>query len=225
MIVTIDGPAGAGKSTVARRLAERLGFEFLDTGAMYRAVAWAAGEQSVDLDDMDQVERLLDGLSVEISGDRVFVNRREVSRFLREPRLSQRASVVAAIPVVRQVLVGWQRDIASRGNYVCEGRDQGTVVFPDSRCKIFLTASPEIRAERRWLEMKEKVPRLQLDDVVAEQKIRDLRDETRETGRLVKADDAFEIRVDRLTLEEVVDQIEGRVRAAMQEADRAGHSG
>ena len=219
MIVTIDGPAGAGKSTVARNLAERLGFDFLDTGAMYRAVAWAAADQSVDLDDAAAVEKMLEHLTVSIHGDRVLVNQVDVTPHLRDPRLSQRASVVAAIPAVRHVLVQWQREIASRGNYVCEGRDQGTVVFPDSRCKIFLTASPEIRAERRWLEMKEKVPRLQLQDVVAEQKIRDLRDETREVGRLVRAEDAIEIRVDHLSQDEVVDRIESLVRARMAETD------
>lgn len=217
MIVTIDGPAGAGKSTVAKRLAERLGFQFLDTGSMYRAVAWALSEMKVDLADEDAVATALARTRIAVNGQQVLVNDRDVTPFLRTPEISQQASVVAAIPVVRAEMVSIQREVASRGNFVCEGRDQGTVVFPDSVCKIFLTASPEIRAKRRWAEMKDNQPGLGLEDVIAEQKIRDLRDETRTVGRLVKASDATEIRVDQMTLDEVIEEIERLVRAVAAE--------
>jgi cytidylate kinase len=218
MIVTIDGPAGAGKSSVARRLAQRLGFQFLDTGAMYRAVAWALANAHVDLQDESVVTAFLDGLRLEMQGPRVSLNGHDITPQLRDAAVSQAASRVAAIPVVRAALVRRQREIAEQGDYVCEGRDQGTVVFPDAVFKVFLTGSPEIRAERRWREMREQDPAVSLDDVVAEQKIRDLRDETRAVGRLQKAADAVEINVDRLTLEEVVDHIEQLVRAAVADA-------
>ncbi len=214
MIVTIDGPAGAGKSSVARQLAQRLGFQFLDTGSMYRAVAWALAERGVDLRDEAQVAAALPDLRLSQLGDRVQVNDRDVSPYLRDAAVSQNASLVATHAAVRRLLVQIQREIAQRGNFVCEGRDQGTVVFPQARCKVFLTASPEIRGHRRWLEMKKDDPDLDLDNVIAEQKIRDLRDETRAVGRLEKAADAKEILVDQLTLPEVVDQIEQWVRQA-----------
>ena len=215
MIVTIDGPAGAGKSTVARRLASRLGFRFLDTGAMYRAVAWAFGEMNVNIEDEAEVTFSLARITLSMHGDKVFVNDQDITKQLRNPDVAQNASRAATIPAVRDTLVQLQREIAQQGNYVCEGRDQGTVVFPDALCKVFLTASPEIRAERRWLEMKETDPELSLDNVVAEQKIRDLRDETRQVGRLERARDAIEINVDDLTLDEVVDKIEQLVRTTV----------
>jgi CMP/dCMP kinase len=211
MIVTIDGPAGAGKSSVARRLAARLRFRFLDTGAMYRAVALWLQQNRADVTDLAAVARCLDDLRLSIDGERVIVNGRDVTSEIRTPELSQQASVVAAIPLVREKLVELQREIAENGNYVCEGRDQGTVVFPNAECKFFLTAEPEVRAYRRWLELVNKQPELLLDMVIAEQKIRDLRDETRSTGRLVQAADAILVRVDNLTLDELVDKLEEEV--------------
>ena len=214
MIVTIDGPAGAGKSSVAKRLAKRLGFDFLDTGSMYRAVTWSLSAAKVDLEDSQAVTEALANIKISMRDGQVLVNGKDVTRFLRTPDISQQASIVAAIPAVRAELVNLQRAVAAQGNFVCEGRDQGTIVFPDSICKVFLTASPEVRAERRWLEMKTHTPGLQLEDVIAEQKIRDLRDETRKVGRLEKAKDATEIRVDKLSLDEVIDQIETLANAA-----------
>ncbi len=208
MIVTIDGPAGAGKSTVAKRLAERLGFQFLDTGAMYRAAALAAMQSWVDIRDEEEVGKLIEKIDLKISDSQVILNGQDVTGLLRSPEVSQNASVVAENPRVRAFLVDLQRSIAVQGNFVCEGRDQGTVVFPDAECKVFLTASARVRAERRWRELKRAGEDIDLDVVIAEQKIRDLRDETRKVGRLVKADDAVVIYVDNLSIDDVLDQLE-----------------
>ncbi|MDG2013251.1 MAG: (d)CMP kinase [Pirellulaceae bacterium] len=214
MIITIDGPAGAGKSTVAKMLAKRLGFQYLDTGAMYRAIAWSLTERAVDLDDHEAVHRALQEIQLGMEQGRVFVNKVDVTDHLRDSRVSQNASRVATHPEVREKLVELQRLIASQGQFVCEGRDQGTVAFPDAPCKIFLTAAPEVRARRRWLEMKGSDPELVLEHVIAEQKIRDLRDETREIGRLEKAPDAVEVDVAELTIEQVVETLESTFQNA-----------
>ena len=179
---------------------------------MYRAVAWWLGENDIDLTDLPSLQRCLNNLSLAIDGDRVIVDGRDITSQIRSPELSQQASVVAAIPAVREKLVQLQREIANGGDYVCEGRDQGTVVFPDAGCKFFLTAEPEVRAYRRWLELVGNQPDLLLEKVITEQKIRDLRDETRSTGRLVQATDAILVRVDHLTLDELVDKLEEEVR-------------
>ncbi|MCP4890271.1 MAG: (d)CMP kinase, partial [Planctomycetaceae bacterium] len=210
-----DGPAGAGKSTVAKTLAKRLGFQYLDTGAMYRAIAWSLTESGVDLDDHDAVRHALQQIQLGMEHGRVFVNQVDVTDHLRDSRVSQNASRVATHPEVRERLVELQRVIASQGDFVCEGRDQGTVAFPDSPCKIFLTAAAEVRARRRWLEMKISDPELLLEQVIAEQKIRDLRDETREIGRLERAHDAVEVDVGELTVEQVVETLQSTFQKAI----------
>ncbi len=184
---------------------------------MYRAVAWFLQKHGIDPKDGQSVHEALGQMDLEIDAARVLVNGRDVSRVIRSPELSQLASIIAALPMVREFLVVRQRAIAEQGNFVCEGRDQGSVVFPDAECKFFLTAAPEIRGRRRWLELCQKQPDLKLDDVIAEQKIRDLRDETRRFGRLVKPPDAVEISVDDVTLEELVDQMERQVRIAIRQ--------
>ena len=212
MIVTIDGPAGAGKSTVAKLLAKLLGYQYLDTGAMYRAVAWALYDMQLELDDFAAVQRALAEIQLSMNDGRVLVNQKDVTDQLREPVVSQNASRVATHGAVREKLVELQRKIAGQGRYVCEGRDQGTVVFPQARCKIFLTADPVVRARRRWLEIQSSDSAITLDQVVADQKDRDQRDENREIGRLVKAEDAVEVDVSELDIEQVVDKIERLVR-------------
>ena len=206
MIITIDGPAGAGKSTVARTVAEELGFEFLDTGAMYRCVALRATRDGVDWDDVESLATLARGMKFELAGTRVWLDGEEVTHEIRTPEITSLVKHVADPPVVRHEVVGQQQEWGKAKDLVTEGRDQGTVVFPDAECKIFLTASPEVRAKRRF----EQLPsseRTNWQSVLEQQNERDRRDEQREVGRLVAAGDAVELCTDTLTQSEVVSQI------------------
>jgi cytidylate kinase len=207
MIVTIDGPAGTGKSTVARRLAERLGFEFLNTGAMYRAVALACLERQVPLDDAERVGAVPALLRMTFRANRLWLNDRDVSEAIRTPVVTDAASLVASNPQVRARLVELQRQAAEGVNLVTEGRDQGTVVFPHAECKFFLTASAEERARRRQRDLAERGQHVALEDILADQSLRDQRDETRACGPLKPADDAVLIDSSRLTADEVLQQM------------------
>jgi cytidylate kinase len=188
MVIAIDGPAGAGKSTVARAVADALGFTYLDSGAMYRCVALVALEAGLDVDDGETVGGLAGKLRIEFDGKRVLVDGREVTTSIREPHVSAAASRVSVHPQVREALVARQRALIASGDYVAEGRDIGTVVSPDSPLKVFLTASPEERARRRAAESDEPV-----EAVLAAQRVRDARDEQRQHGALRAAEDAVEI--------------------------------
>ena len=207
MIITIDGPAGAGKSTIARRVAKQLGFDFLDTGAMYRAVTWAALKRGVDVTDGDAVTALAAQIAYHTDGDRVFVDGRDVTEAIRSPEVSRAVSDVAAHPGVRRELVRWQREAAKGKSIVTEGRDQGTVVFPDAELKIFLTASPEERARRRVAQWREQGVEVDYEQVLEEQRRRDELDRTRPVGALQRAPDAVVIDTDGKSVEEVVEQI------------------
>ncbi len=208
-IVAIDGPAGAGKSTVARQLARRLGFSMIDTGAIYRAVALAARRAEIPWDDDDGLRKLLDaGLGLVFREDRVLLKGRDVTEALRTPEITRGASVVSARPVVREKLLGLQRELgleAPRGA-VLEGRDIGTVVFPDAQVKFFLTASDEARAQRRHSELAEKGLHVPLEDVLADQRQRDKDDTERTIAPLKPAPDAIVIDTAGLDLAEVVDR-------------------
>ena len=208
MIIAIDGPAGAGKSTVTRKLAERLGFSFLDTGAMYRAVTWAAIDRQVELADPAALFELASQLDITLDGEHVFVEGRDVSAEIRDPQVTRNIFHVADHPRIRDILVQLQRKIAATGNFVCEGRDQGTVAFPDAFCKIYLNASPRFRATRRVAQMEAAGQYVDFDEVMASQQLRDQRDLNREVGRLMRADDAVEVNTDHQTIGEVVDTLE-----------------
>ena len=207
MIITIDGPAGAGKSTVAKLLADRLGFRFLDTGAMYRAVTWAALKQGVDIHDHESVARIANEMELNFVNQNVIVNGHDVTSEIRTPYVTSGVSEIADNSMVRESLVHLLREIAADGNFVCEGRDQGTVVFPTAECKIFLTASPEERAARRQREMQNAGEDVSLDEVLVQQQERDRRDETRPVGRLLKADDAIEYMTDNKSLESIIEDL------------------
>ena len=212
MIVTIDGPAGSGKSTAAKGLADRLGFEFLDTGAMYRCVAWAVLQKQVDPADEAAVVDLSRQIQISFSDAQVLVNDEEVTGLIHTPEVTEVASVVAQYPGVREELVRLQRDAASGTNIVSEGRDQGTVVFPDAFCKFFLVADPEERARRRHEELQSEGKDITVDEILQQIYQRDQRDEQRDVAPLKAADDALEINTSAVTIDEVLDRLEQTVR-------------
>lgn len=213
MIVTIDGPAGAGKSSAARGLARRLGFRFLDTGAMYRAVTLAAKERGLDLEDPEQLNELVLAICVELVADRVLLDGRDVTDAIRKFDIATATHYAADNPVVRAQLVLWQRAAAECADVVTEGRDQGTVVFPHAECKIFLTADEQERARRRHRDLLVRGEDIPFDEVLANQQLRDLRDASRSVGALVKADDAIEVSTDGLSQDEVIAELERIVRS------------
>jgi CMP/dCMP kinase len=212
MIVTIDGPAGSGKSTAARGLARRLGFEYLDTGAMYRAVALALSRANLPFSDAGRVVEFLNRTRLEMPADRVLVNGEDVTEAIRHPSISDASSRVAIEPHVRAVLVQWQRQVAAGRDMVCEGRDQGSVVFADIPCKFFLTARVETRALRRLAELRARGVETTLERMIEDLEIRDHRDATRDVGPLLRPDDAVVVETDGLTAEQVLDRLEAEVR-------------
>ena len=216
MIVTIDGPAGAGKSSIARRLAERLRFQFLDTGAMYRAVALAALRKGLGDGDADAVAKLAHELTIDMQHERTVLNGEDVSAAIRTSDVSAAVYLAADNVAVRERLVELQRQTAGSRDTVTEGRDQGTVAFPQAECKIFLTASPEERARRRLAELVARGEPITLEQVLAQQAERDRRDAARPVGALIKAADAVEVWTDGLSPEEVVDRLEAIVRERVQ---------
>lgn len=221
MIVTIDGPAGAGKSTVTRLLAKELGFEFLDTGAMYRAVTWAAVQRGIEWSEQTALCDLAKQIKIEFDDDQVFVDGENVTQAIRLPDITRQVVFVADAAEVRSHLVELQRRIGESGDFVCEGRDQGSVAFPDSFCKIFLTASSQSRALRRVRQMEAAGKFVDFDQVLREQETRDQQDLNREVGALVKATDAIEIHTDNQTLDEVVKELLAIVQQRLAGAERS----
>jgi cytidylate kinase len=222
MIVTIDGPAGAGKTTAARALARRLGFRFLDTGAMYRAVTLAAIRKNVDWNDSATLAELARDLPLRFDDDRVLLGDEDVTREIRATEVTRQVRHVADQPEVRRHLVEMQRRLARGQDVVTEGRDQGTVAFPDAECKVFLTASREERARRRHAELQQCGHSSNVTSVLEQQDRRDEQDTQRKVGGLAAAEDARVVVTDGMTLEEVIDHLEGVVLRLQQKSqDRA----
>ena len=215
MIIAIDGPSGAGKSTVAKAVAKSLGFSCLDTGAMYRAVAWQALQLGVALDDEEGLGRVARDYEISFrheQGDpvprRVFMGDTEVTEAVRTAEIDRAVSPVSAVPAVRAALLDQQRRIGNAGDYVVEGRDIGTVVFPQAEVKVFLTASDEERAHRRVRQNVDRgIGSIDYDKVLADLRRRDERDSTRKTAPLRAAEDAVHIDSTDHYIEEVIDQI------------------
>ncbi len=217
--VAIDGPAGAGKSTIAKAAAKELGFIYVDTGALYRAVAYNAVKNGV-IDDEQGIISILDDTKVELKYvegvQSVYLNGEDVSGFIRTPEISMGASKVSAIPQVREFLLNLQREIAKTNNVIMDGRDIATVVLPDAEVKIFLFASPECRAERRYKELVEKGENVSFDDVLKDVNQRDYQDSHREIAPLKPSEESIMADTSELTLQESIDLIVNTIKEKIQ---------
>lgn len=216
MIVTIDGPAGAGKSSIAHQVASELGFEFLDTGALYRAATLAVQRANIDLSDHDKLASFVSQIDLGWQDRIVRIAGQDVSELIRTPEVTQSIRYLADVPAVRAQLSQLQRAIAAGRDIVTEGRDQGAEVFPEAACKIFLTASPAERAKRRMRQLADSGKYVSIEEVLSAQNQRDLEDRMREVGRLRAAEDAVVINTDGMLPEEVLGQIVALVRSRIE---------
>jgi cytidylate kinase len=217
IVIAIDGPAGAGKSTVARAVAHRLGFEFLDTGAMYRAVALAALERGIDLEDSVALTALVDEVAIDLQGDVVTLNGRDVSQVIRGPDVTAAVSKVAAVEGVRTAMAALQRARADAGSVVIEGRDIGSAVVPAADIKIFLTASVEERARRRAHQLGLATDGTSLRELARTIGDRDRADAERKASPMVMANDAVEVDSTGKSIDEIVDEIARAARRVIDE--------
>ena len=214
--IAIDGPAGAGKSTIAKAVAAKLGIIYLDTGAMYRAVAYAALKKGIDVKDPEGVAQLLENLEMDIRYENgvqnVYVNGENATPYLRTPEMSKAASDISALPVVRYKMVELQREFAAKYDVVLDGRDIGTFVLPDANCKFYMTASPEERAKRRFEELTAKGETCDYNAVLQDIVKRDYNDSHREVAPLKQADDAYYLDTTELSIAEVTERVEKIVK-------------
>ena len=214
LIVAIDGPAGSGKSTIAKLLAKKYDLTYIDTGAMYRMITLYLLENNIDINDLKEVERVLNTVNLDMQGDKFYLDNVDVSTKIREKRINDNVSKVASIKIVRSNLVDLQRKISNNKDVILDGRDVGTVIFPNAQVKIFLIASPEERARRRYNEFLEKKTEITYDEVLKSIKERDHIDSTRDESPFVKDDDAIELDSTNLTIEDVINFISKEIEKA-----------
>jgi len=216
MIIAIDGPAGSGKSTAAKIIAQRLNFRYIDTGAMYRAVALSAQRKNADLYDLEVIAEIAEKLDIQLipqaQGQQVLADGEDVTAQLKNETVGAGAAIVAAQPKVRDILIAKQRELGKSGRVVMDGRDIGTVVFPEAEFKFFMEANPEERGRRRYLELKEKNPSVNLEEIIEQVKKRDHEDRTREISPLVMAEDGTLLDTTHFNPDEVVEHILQTIR-------------
>jgi len=221
LIIAIDGPAASGKSTTAQLLAQKLGYVYIDTGAMYRACALKAKKMGIDINDEESIRELLDDIDIRIenhnSKNRIYLDGEDVSEDIRADDISALASAISAIPAVRYKMVELQRKMGEKGGVILDGRDIGTFVFPTAEVKFFLTANPEVRAKRRWLELQQKGINKDFSEVLADLVKRDNNDSQRALAPLKKADDAIEVDTSNMTIEEQTDYLYQIICSRMEE--------
>lgn len=212
IIVAIDGPAGSGKSTIAKIIAEKYKFTYIDTGAMYRMITLFCLDNNIDFNDESTIKSTLDSeIFIDMQGDSFFLNKKDVTKEIRAIRVNENVSKIARIKVVRDNLVNLQRKISEGKNVILDGRDIGTVVFPNAQIKIYLVASAEERANRRYKELQEKGVEISYEEVLKSIKERDFIDSTRKESPLTKAADAIELDTTNLKINEVLDFISARI--------------
>jgi cytidylate kinase len=212
MIIAMDGPAGSGKSTVARRLAEKLGIAYLDTGATYRALTLKALADKLDLNDQSALTLLAKRVKIKMEPAKIFLDGQDVTKEIRTPQIDKNISPIVAHPQVRQVMVDLQRQIAQTGDFVVEGRDTTTVVFPQAKFKFYLDADCSVRAQRRYQELKNKGSTISWDEVKADLEKRDFADRNRKTGPLLVSPHAIVVDTTGLTIDQVVEKLAARVK-------------
>lgn len=205
--IAVDGPSGAGKSTIAKAVAQRLGIDYIDTGAMYRAIGYKMLKKGVNVDDLEGIQRLLNMTEIDFSKGDIILDGQVINDLIRTPEISKQASSCSAVGIVREKLVDLQQKMGRAKSVVMDGRDIGTVVFPDAEYKFFITASPEERAKRRYNELIEKGQKVNYNQVLADITARDHNDSTREITPLRKAEDAIEVDTTNMTIEEVIEYI------------------
>lgn len=207
LIIAIDGPAGAGKSTISKLVSKRLDINYLDTGAMYRAITYKCIEEGININNEEEVIKICESSDVDFRNNQIYLDGKNIDIEIRRQEVSSKVSNVAKIKKVRELLVARQREIASESDAILDGRDVGTCIFPDARYKFFLSASAQERGRRRYEELKSKGEDVDLDNIIEDIKKRDKIDSTREVSPLIKAEDAIEIDSTSMSINEVVDYI------------------
>ena len=205
MIITIDGPAGAGKTTAAKILSEKLRFVYLDTGAMYRTVALYILNNNLDIDNLEEIKKTLKKINIKIEKERIFLNEEDVSEKIRTPEIDLLSSKISTIPVVRERMVELQKQYSDKKNIICEGRDMGSIVFPDAEVKFYMDCSLEQRAKRRKKDFEKKNIKKGIEEIKKELEQRDIRDKNRKHSPLVKVEDAILIDTTSLTIDEEIE--------------------